>query len=90
MSLTPSTMLELGSLAPDFSLRDVVADTAVSLNGFKDCKALLVMFICCHCPFVKLVEKELAQIARDYKEKVLMALLYPGIVLGCGDQRKRR
>lgn len=69
MTLTKSQMLALGTKAPDFSLIDVVGGKAFSLDDFKDKKALLVMFICRHCPFVKHVEKEIAKIGRDYKDK---------------------
>ncbi|OGG00064.1 hypothetical protein A3D78_00115 [Candidatus Gottesmanbacteria bacterium RIFCSPHIGHO2_02_FULL_39_14] len=52
MVLTPSTMLPLGSIAPDFSLPDVVRQKTVTLNDFKEKKALLVMFICRRCPYI--------------------------------------
>jgi len=71
MSLTPSTMLELGTRAPDFSLPDVCSGQTVSLNDFEGKDALLVLFICAHCPFVKLVESEFAAIGRDYADKNL-------------------
>lgn len=66
MSLTASTMLPLGTKAPDFSLVDVVSQNKISLANFADKKALLVMFICRHCPFVKHVQTELAKIGNDY------------------------
>jgi peroxiredoxin len=69
MAATASTMLELGTTAPDFSLPDVVSGKAVSLDSFQGKKALLVMFICHHCPFVKHVKSELAQLGRDYGAK---------------------
>ena len=69
MAKTLSTMLELGTAAPDFSLPDVVSGKTFSLDDFADKKALLVMFICRHCPFVKHVEQELAQIGIDYESK---------------------
>jgi peroxiredoxin len=69
MAKTLSTMLELGTAAPDFSLPDVASGETVSLNDFAARKALLVMFICRHCPFVKHVEGELAQIGFDYESK---------------------
>jgi hypothetical protein len=53
MSLTFSTMLELGTPAPDFSLPDVVSGKTISLATFADKPALLVLFICRHCPFVR-------------------------------------
>jgi len=65
MALTPSTMLPLGTTAPDFTLPDTNGKT-VSLANFKDKPALLVMFICNHCPYVKHIRTGLAQLARDY------------------------
>ncbi|MFN6563771.1 MAG: thioredoxin family protein [Nostoc sp. ChiSLP01] len=66
MALTASTMLPLGTKAPDFDLPEVVSGKATSLSTFADKKALLVMFICRHCPFVKHVQQELAQLGKDY------------------------
>ena len=66
MSLTQSTMQELGSKAPDFSLPEVRSGKTVSLNDFADKEVLLVVFMCAHCPYVKLVESELAAIGNDY------------------------
>ena len=71
MVKTPSTMLPLGTAAPNFELPDVVTQKAVSLGTFADSKALLVMFICQHCPFVKHVQSELAKIGRDYGDRSL-------------------
>lgn len=68
MTLTPSTMLALGTHAPDFALSDTDGNT-VSLDDFKDAKALLVMFICNHCPFVVHVADEMAKLAKDYQPK---------------------
>ena len=65
MALTPSTMLPLGTAAPEFRLPDTGGKT-VSLTDFKDKPALLVMFICNHCPYVKHIRQGLAQLARDY------------------------
>lgn len=64
-----STMLALGTAAPDFSLPDVVSGQAVKLADFSDKKALLVMFVCAHCPYVVHVQPELARLARDYADK---------------------
>lgn len=69
MPATASTMLDLGTKAPDFSLPDVVSGRAVSLGAFQNKKALLVMFICHHCPFVKHVKSELARLGADYAAK---------------------
>jgi len=71
MALTASTMLPLGTKAPDFQLLDVVSGKMISLSTFAGKKALLVMFICKHCPFVKHVQKELAQIGKDYVNRDL-------------------
>ncbi len=65
MALTPSTMLPLGTAAPDFRLPDTNGKT-VSLADFKDKPALLVIFMCNHCPYVKHIRAGLAQLARDY------------------------
>ncbi len=69
MVRTLSTMLELGTEAPDFALPDVVSGKTVSPASFSDKKALLVMFICRHCPYVKHVQDELARIGRDYQPR---------------------
>lgn len=61
-----STMLPLGTPAPAFELCDVVSGRTYSLNSFSDKTALLIMFICRHCPYVVHVEQELAKIGRDY------------------------
>lgn len=69
MSRIESTMLPLGTIAPDFELPDVVSGRAITLSDFAGKKALLVMFICRHCPYVKHVQNELARLARDYENK---------------------
>ena len=79
MALTESTMLELGVPAPDFALPDVVTGQTVRLADFSADKALLVMFICRHCPFVIHVQSEIARIGGDYAEKPL------GIVAICAN-----
>ncbi len=66
MVLTASTMLPLGTKAPDFQLADVVSGETISLSTNAGKKALLVMFICRHCPFVKHIKDELAQLGKDY------------------------
>ncbi len=66
MALTESTMLELGTQAPDFSLPDAVSGKTIFLKSFAGKKALLVMFICQHCPYVQHVKEELARLGRDY------------------------
>jgi peroxiredoxin len=66
MAATPSTMLELGTSAPNFSLADVVSGRTISVDSFRDKQVLVVMFICHHCPFVKHVSAELARLGKDY------------------------
>ena len=61
-------MLALGTAAPDFALPDTEGHT-VRLADFRDARALLVMFICNHCPYVKHVQHELARIGRDYEPR---------------------
>ena len=65
MVLTASTMRALGTKMPEFSLPDVVTGQIVSAHTFAHKDALLVMFICRHCPFVKHIEEELARLGRD-------------------------
>lgn len=64
-----STMLPLGTQAPNFNLVDVVSGNNFSLESFENKKALLVIFICRHCPYVKHVQEELARIGKDYQNK---------------------
>jgi peroxiredoxin len=68
MALTPSTMLELGTAAPAFRLPDLDGRT-VTLADFANAPALLVMFICPHCPYVRHVRAELARLGREYEER---------------------
>jgi peroxiredoxin len=65
MVRTPSTMLPLGTPAPDFKLMNVDG-REVSLDDFADAPALLVIFMCNHCPFVIHVADELAKLTREY------------------------
>jgi len=69
MVLTPSTMLPLGTSAPAFDLPDVVSGAQISLKTFAGKKALLVMFICQHCPYVQHIKEALARLGRDYAAK---------------------
>jgi peroxiredoxin len=68
MVLTASTMLPLGTQAPDFHLPEVVSGETISLAAFADKKALLVMFICQHCPFVKYIQTELSRLGNDFAD----------------------
>lgn len=69
MARTPSNMLPLNTVAPDFSLLDTVSNKILSLNELKGTKATVIMFICNHCPFVIHVNEQLAQLAKDYQPK---------------------
>jgi peroxiredoxin len=69
MAKTESTMVALGTPAPHFSLPDVVSGKPIVLETFAAKKALLVMFICRHCPYVQHVQNELARLGRDYAAK---------------------
>lgn len=73
MAETPSTMLELGTPAPPFTLPDTEGNQ-VSLDDFKDASALLVVFMCNHCPYVKHIRHSLAAFVREYEPKGLAAV----------------
>ncbi len=70
MTATPSTMLELGTQAPHFSLPSTTGAT-VSLTDYPDAKGYLIIFMCNHCPYVKHIRAELARIGKDYIPKGL-------------------
>ena len=65
MALTASTMLELGTSAPDFNLKDLDGNY-ISLDSFKNKKALLVVFMCNHCPYVKHIADSFVKLAEEY------------------------
>lgn len=69
MSRTESTMLPLGTMLPAFELPDVVTGRTITPSEFLGSKALLVMFICRHCPYVKHVQNELARLGNDYTNR---------------------
>jgi thiol-disulfide isomerase/thioredoxin len=69
MALTPSTMLPLGTPAPDFSLPDTVSGETLALAELKSDKATVIMFICNHCPYVRHVNPELIRVAREYQPR---------------------
>src|SRR6056297_3596304 len=69
MSSVNSTMLELGTKAPKFSLTDTISGKTYDLKKFRGNKALLVIFICNHCPYVKLIKDQLVEYATDYMPK---------------------
>lgn len=69
MALTPSNMLPLGTIAPEFNLINTIDDSSISLKESKGINGTVIMFICNHCPFVKHVNSELSQLAKDYISK---------------------
>ncbi len=70
MARMQSTMLELGTPAPDFALPDTDGHI-VSLDSLSPAQGLLVIFLCNHCPFVVHIREELASFSREYSEKGL-------------------
>jgi peroxiredoxin len=69
MSATASVMIPLGTLAPDFRLPDTVSGKFISFNDASGKVATVVMFICNHCPYVKLLNPEIVNTARTYQPK---------------------
>ena len=69
MSLTPSTMLPLETTAADFKLPDVISGKTFTLTNFAGKKALLVIFMCQHCPYIKHIKGELTKLGKDYANK---------------------
>jgi len=67
MALTPSTMLPLGTKAPDFELLDTVSGERFTYQDIRGKKGTVVMFICNHCPFVIHVNEEIVRLANDYR-----------------------
>lgn len=66
MSLTPSNILERGTLASDFTLLDTISEKIISLQELKGERGTIIFFICNHCPFVIHINRELVQLAKDY------------------------
>lgn len=75
MALTPSNMLPLGTQAPLFSLVDVVSGNLINLKDYRGKKAVLIMFICNHCPYVKHINKGLVDFASKYKSNADVAMI---------------
>ncbi len=71
MVRVPSTMAPLGSVAPEFLLPEPATGRTVSLADFAGARALLVVFLSNHCPFVKHIAPELARFGREYRAKGL-------------------
>lgn len=68
MAAVSSTMLELGTTAPNFSLPDT-SGKLVSLADYRQAPATLVVFMCNHCPYVKHIASQFAEFAREYQAK---------------------
>ncbi len=68
MAATASTMVPLGTFAPHFNLPDTEGNM-VSIDDFKDASALLVIFMCNHCPFVKHILGTLVELTKEYQQK---------------------
>lgn len=69
MSLTPSNMVELGSGAPDFTLPNPLTGKIVRRDDFSGSQALLIVFMCAHCPYVVQVKPALIQLGNDYRSR---------------------
>lgn len=69
MAFTQSTMLELGTKAPDFILPDTVSGKRIRLSELSSDKATVIMFLCNHCPYVLHVNEEIVRIVENYKTK---------------------
>jgi peroxiredoxin len=67
MSLTPSKMVELGMVAPDFALPNPLTGKIIHRDDFSEKNALLVIFMCAHCPYVVHVKPELIRLGNDYR-----------------------
>ena len=85
MVAVASTMLALGTAAPDFSLLDVVSGKTVSPAVADGKKGLLVMFVSRHCPYVQHVKEELARLGRDYSGQVGIVAISANDVVGYPD-----
>ncbi len=69
MSLTPSTMMPLGTKAPNFELMDTISGQTKSLLSLRSDIATAILFICNHCPYVKHIQTQLSEVAKTYQAK---------------------
>lgn len=69
MAITPSTMIPLGTIAPDFTLADTISNKFMQLADLKSDIATVIMFICNHCPYVKHIQAALVELANEYIAK---------------------
>lgn len=70
---TESTLIPLGTKAPDFALTDVITGDTVTRDDVAAGRPLLVIFLCRHCPYVQHVKDELARLGHDYCDRVGIA-----------------
>jgi len=71
MSKTPSNMLPLGTIAPDFNLPDILSGVDFQLSAQEKHSATVIMFICNHCPYVIHVNEQISRLAKDYGDKII-------------------
>ena len=71
MALVESSMMSLGTKAPDFHLEDSVSNKMYSVSDLKSEVATVVVFICNHCPFVHHINEKLVELASNHQEKGL-------------------
>ena len=69
MAATPSNMMPLGTIAPDFTLFDTISGETKSLSSLKGERGTIVMFICNHCPYVIHIKDQLIDIAQNYAQQ---------------------
>jgi len=69
MAATPSNMMPLGTIAPDFTLLNPVTGEMATLQDLKAEVATVIMFVCNHCPYVKHIQSELVKMAKEYQPK---------------------
>lgn len=69
MAETASKMIPLGTKAPDFQLLDTISNRTLALQDLKSEIATVIMFICNHCPYVKLIQNKLSEVASDYSKQ---------------------
>ena len=69
MAKTPSSMIPLGTKAPDFTLMDAISSKPISLRDQSSPLATVIMFICNHCPYVKLILPRVVEVAKTYQAK---------------------
>lgn len=74
MSRTESTMLELGTAAPNFSLQEPATEKTLSLSDVSNSKALLIIFMCNHCPYVLHMHQQLNELIAEYQASGLTAV----------------